>query len=589
MRQKLFSTSFGIVTMRKIVLLLLMIPLMAFGQKSMFEVFKGKPYGAIHYALRDTLRTIYYPRDEARLARALKEMKKMPDTFNNHQWELEAEFLKATFDYNLEHISVEELQDIIYKMLKKCDEYDNKVFKLRVARRLYDSFDHITTEQGAEMALRMERLCNEITPEEFPDIADYKAHLGRDYLDCGDYKHAEKLLMEVVNSPFEDNNQRIFVHARNDLGIIARIYHHDLDASDKWLKSVLTYIKEKELGKDYKLGKDIKYSEWEAIVNGSLGKNQKLRKNYQAAIPLIESSCRYMYDSIHDYAFCANNNAMLAECYIAISQPEQALKALNVSAACFDSVQQKDYDRSVLLMAKGRYYSLIGDLQQATLYLDSAEAVRKDYLDNHSLVNVYRAEVALNDEAMEEMYKKNSTVFSSLVISLIALGLSLIAIVLLVLYQIRRRKEYHALAVKAQEWAAQSVQITTPSPSTAEVLEKKVTEETGEKTDELIEKLSKLLEEEKLYRSSEVTLATLARELGTNRTALSQAINQTGINFSTMLNAYRINEAINIISTQSDCPIGDVAMQVGFNNRRSFNTAFKIVTGLTPSQFKSNK
>lgn len=580
-------------TVKKIFFLLFFIPLMTFGQSSMFQTFKGKPYGSIHYALRDTLRTIYYPRDKKRLELALKEMAKMPDTFGDHQWELEAEFLKIHFDYNLEKLTKEQFEAALKDLLRKCDLYDNTVFKLRIYRVLYFVYGStIANPDGADAALNMEKLIDKITIDDFPDIPDYKQHLGCVYMECGAYQHAEELLLDVIKSPFQPENPRIFLHARDELAVMARIYHHDLDASDKWAKSILQLFKDEGITYKDVIGKDIRIRDWEAIVNATLGKNEKLRRNYKAAIPLLESSIAYMLDSIHDYSFCANYSALLAECYIALSNQEEAKSALNVSAACYDSIRSLSRDRSVYLMAMSRYYSMVGDPQNAALYLDSAELVRKNWLDTHSLAYVYQSELKLNDEAMEQVLKEKENVFSTMVISLIALGVAISAIVGLIIHNIRRRREYHALALKVQQWAAQSspmapIPSSTPSPS-ATPPQEEPKEEIDEKNNELFQKVKELLTETQLYRSPDVSLQSLARELGTNRTALSTAINLSGTNFNAMLNAYRINDAIHIINSQPDCSLGDVAAMVGFGNRRSFNIAFKMLTGLTPSQFKGN-
>jgi len=71
---------------------------------------------------------------------------------------------------------------------------------------------------------------------------------------------------------------------------------------------------------------------------------------------------------------------------------------------------------------------------------------------------------------------------------------------------------------------------------------------------------------------------------------LSQVINeQTGMNFFEYVNQHRIGEARQLLSATSkkELNIIDIAYEVGFNNKVSFNTAFKKITGKTPTSFRN--
>ncbi|OFX18398.1 MAG: hypothetical protein A2033_04345 [Bacteroidetes bacterium GWA2_31_9] len=104
----------------------------------------------------------------------------------------------------------------------------------------------------------------------------------------------------------------------------------------------------------------------------------------------------------------------------------------------------------------------------------------------------------------------------------------------------------------------------------------------------IYDKLLVKFEEEKIYTKTDLTLDNLAEILQTNRTYLSQVINeQFNVNFSTLLNKYRVNEARNILSDKnSDVPIKLLYMQLGFNSMATFYEAFKKHTGITPSFFR---
>ncbi|MEM7186402.1 MAG: helix-turn-helix transcriptional regulator [Bacteroidota bacterium] len=105
---------------------------------------------------------------------------------------------------------------------------------------------------------------------------------------------------------------------------------------------------------------------------------------------------------------------------------------------------------------------------------------------------------------------------------------------------------------------------------------------------ELKEQLLHLLETEKIYRQNDISLAKVSDLLGTTRHNASQVINEHfGLNFFELINSYRINEAKEILKNDRSRKrnIIDVAYEVGFNNKVTFNKSFRKQLSVTPSQF----
>ena len=105
----------------------------------------------------------------------------------------------------------------------------------------------------------------------------------------------------------------------------------------------------------------------------------------------------------------------------------------------------------------------------------------------------------------------------------------------------------------------------------------------------LLEALQKKLEIEKVYLDGDLTIESLSSELGTNRNILSKIINHhLGKTFPSLINQYRINEAIRMLGDPSNkkYTIEAVAQMCGYNNRQVFHNAFKKETGLTPISFR---
>ncbi|MEL6809805.1 MAG: helix-turn-helix transcriptional regulator [Bacteroidota bacterium] len=108
---------------------------------------------------------------------------------------------------------------------------------------------------------------------------------------------------------------------------------------------------------------------------------------------------------------------------------------------------------------------------------------------------------------------------------------------------------------------------------------------------ELKEQLMHLLEEEKIYRQNNISLAMVSERLGTTRHNTSQVINEHfGLNFFELINKYRIDEAKEILKNDKNKNLNiiDVAYEVGFNNKVTFNKSFRKQLSLTPSQYLSS-
>lgn len=104
-------------------------------------------------------------------------------------------------------------------------------------------------------------------------------------------------------------------------------------------------------------------------------------------------------------------------------------------------------------------------------------------------------------------------------------------------------------------------------------------------SNEMFTKLTTHITTNQSFKNNEIKLSDLAAELSLSPHQLSQIINQkANQNFSEFINTYRMKEALKLIS-QID-RINQLAFEVGFNNRTTFNKVFKKTTGLTPTEYK---
>lgn len=102
-------------------------------------------------------------------------------------------------------------------------------------------------------------------------------------------------------------------------------------------------------------------------------------------------------------------------------------------------------------------------------------------------------------------------------------------------------------------------------------------------------KILEEMEENRYFAGNLASLSDLAHTIKESSHHVSQVINEVmGKGFFELLAWYRVEEAKRIIlnDPEAKLTIEDIAEQVGYNSKSSFNTVFKKQTGQTPSEFR---
>lgn len=103
----------------------------------------------------------------------------------------------------------------------------------------------------------------------------------------------------------------------------------------------------------------------------------------------------------------------------------------------------------------------------------------------------------------------------------------------------------------------------------------------------ILAKLDTLFQQEKIYRNSQLKLQDLSEKTGESSHYLSQVINESkACTFYALVNHYRIAEAKQLLRAESNKTIMEIALEVGFNAKSTFNAAFKADEGVTPREYK---
>jgi YesN/AraC family two-component response regulator len=107
----------------------------------------------------------------------------------------------------------------------------------------------------------------------------------------------------------------------------------------------------------------------------------------------------------------------------------------------------------------------------------------------------------------------------------------------------------------------------------------------------LKDELIKCMEEQELYKY-QLSLEELASKLNSNRHSVSLVINKYfDGNYFEFLNRYRVGYVKKLLldAELAGTPIIQLAYDAGFNNKVSFNKAFKKHTGVTPMTYRATK
>lgn len=105
---------------------------------------------------------------------------------------------------------------------------------------------------------------------------------------------------------------------------------------------------------------------------------------------------------------------------------------------------------------------------------------------------------------------------------------------------------------------------------------------------QIANKIENAMHNDRLYLDASLSLQKLAKHISTSPNYISQTLNESlGANFFDYVNKYRVEAAKQMLLESNDTVL-NIAMNVGFNAKSSFYTAFKKETQLTPSQFRKS-
>ena len=290
--------------------------------------------------------------------------------------------------------------------------------------------------------------------------------------------------------------------------------------------------------------------------------------------------------------------------YRGLHQPEKALTSF-LTADSLRDVAGSDYlfsDLKVTYEYLHNHYKQTGDVTRQIEYLNKMIAYEEEYgklsqnVGDEIIASYTLPELLSEKENAIKTLEEEKESRNIGIILIVILGLAAISFAI---YQYRRRLKLKQRFINLRD--TYSERITTeekPEEATAAtrpVVQNHIEGALSHIKPAQLEKIQEGLdsfEKKALFTSHNVTLKSLAKQIGTNVSYLSKYINvEKSENFSTYLNDLRINYVLKELYNNpklKSYTVAAIAEEVGFSNVKSFSTHFKRVTGLSVSYFIKN-
>lgn len=99
----------------------------------------------------------------------------------------------------------------------------------------------------------------------------------------------------------------------------------------------------------------------------------------------------------------------------------------------------------------------------------------------------------------------------------------------------------------------------------------------------LMDRMNFAMEERRLYLDRNLCIESFAHELSSNRTYIYGALRSVGMNFTSYINSYRTQYAIDLLlrSDMQHISVNEVADMSGFSTARQMNFYIKRSAGVT--------
>lgn len=408
--------------------------------------------------------------------------------------------------------------------------------------------------------------------------------LGRFYMNIGNQKEALYFFQksEQILEKYDD---------------VAELYYIYINLNDYYIKT-------------NNLDKAVEYAElcssiltdWDdnqmkVVLNNVLGEIKFKQNKLDEAEPYFQETLNLSMDYMGGAAEVGVALVFLSKIYQHRANQAQAIEyALQAQQLFIHSARYFQSKHNVFTQLS-ELYNNMPDKKQYNSYKDSVAFYFNLLQQERANLskNMYDVQIKLEQSTSDMEHMETKQAHQRLIIVIIVTALVCLTVLLVLLYYKWKAKN-RLLKLLAQK----NIQLVTEERIKLKEIQKEETdlkENTSRKqVDEskmrlLYIQIIEWLQTNQNYRIKNLTIDLLAEELNTNREYVSQAINTHDVKFNVLINRFRINEAIDILSDTENRlhtqKMSVIASEVGFKSESVFFDAFKKQTGMTPAQFRT--
>ena len=231
-------------------------------------------------------------------------------------------------------------------------------------------------------------------------------------------------------------------------------------------------------------------------------------------------------------------------------------------------------------------------LNKMISYEESVGSIKESVSNGVSTMYTIPELTAEKEFLIRKLEKEKSTSNAGVILFLI---LSCIGVVVAI-FQYRKKliykKRFNNLKVALEKRFKNEVSSSINTTSTSEITIKSSSPQLKSTQTDKIKSGLKTFEDKLMFTEENITLKSLALQVGTNTAYLSKYINnEKSENFSVYINDLRINHVLKLLYSSEKIrtyTVSALAKEVGFSNSKSFSNHFKRITGLSVTYFIKN-
>lgn len=394
--------------------------LFSFPARAQYDSLLHKPYGkkvlGIHAMYNDLIRIS----DSTLRARKAEEIREFARSHRDRALELNVDFFlvfwNAFYQPQPKELSLKQLTEQLERATKENVDF----LRARSLRALAEFYWKIEKnyERAFEQYLLLDKELATAKPGDYPETARDLMQIGEAYYYFQDYPQAITYFKKAIALPENTFNTMVINTARNTLGLCYQ-QENKLDSSDYYFNQVLlTPFPEAQV--------------WKRISTGNIGTNRYLQKQYDRAIPLLETDFNGAVME-NDHGCAAGAAITLADIYREKGEMEKAKTYIAHAKHYIEKAEQPDRLR-LLYPVMSKWYAATGNRELSRRYVDSSVVALNRYNEKFSALKVLRAQqkVDLQKEklqqaaiALERERKAAERNLLLLLVLLLAIGLAL--------------------------------------------------------------------------------------------------------------------------------------------------------------------